>query len=250
MILIGALLALLLLMAIFRDFSFKIINRPVLYVLRPFFGIKSGFNNWWEGFKLNLAEKKSLQRENSDFREKIIQLEAKISLMEIQEKENETLKAAFSAEERKKFILAGIVSRPPQTPYDMFITDAGSENGVREGMQVSGFGNILLGYVTDVFPKMSKIKLISSFGEETNVLLESSGIPAIAIGKGGENFEIMLPRAIKAEIGEKIIALGKQPMFIGIVEKIEHQSADPLQKIIFRLPANIQYLRQVFILEN
>ncbi len=103
--------------------------------------------------------------------------------------------------------------------------------------------------MADVFPDMSKIKLISSFGEETNVLLESSGIPAIAVGRGGENFEIMLPRAVKVDIGERVITLGNQPMLIGIVEKIEHQTTDPLQKIIFRLPVNIQYLNRVFLLK-
>ncbi len=249
-ILIGALIVLFLVVLIFRDFSFKIVSRPALYIIRPIFLMKAGFNGWWKEFKAVFLEKKNLQNENNDFREKIMQLETKISLIQIQEKENEILKSAFSAEERKNFLLAYIISRPPQTPYDMFIIDSGSENGVKEGMRVSGFGNVLLGYVADVFPKMSKVKLISSFGEETNVLLEFSGISAIAVGQGGENFEIMLPRLVKVDIGEKIMALGRQLMLVGIVEKIEHQSADPFQKILFRLPVNIQYLNQVFLLKK
>jgi cell shape-determining protein MreC len=249
-ILIAALIVLFLVILIFRDFSFKIVSRPALFIMRPIFSMKAGLNGWWKGLKTVFHEKKQIQEENAGLREKIMQLESEISLIQIQGKENELLKNAFSAWERENFMLSYIVSRPPQTPYDMFIIDAGSENGVKEGMQVSGFGRVLLGYVADVFPKMSKVKLISSLGEETNVLLEFSGISAIAAGRGGENFEIMLPRAVKVEIGEKILALGRQLMLVGIVEKIEHQSADPFQKILFRLPVNIQYLNQVFLLKK
>ncbi|PIU99814.1 MAG: hypothetical protein COS58_00150 [Candidatus Tagabacteria bacterium CG03_land_8_20_14_0_80_41_22] len=250
LILSGALTALILIVIVFGDFSFGIIDKPIMYIIRPFFGIKNVFGPWWQNLRIEFYEKKSLQEENEILREKIIEMETKIIRSEILEKENVILKNAFSAGEKQNFLLASIIFRPSITPYDIFIIDSGSDNGVKEGMQVSAFGNVLLGYVADLFSDTSKIKLISSFGEETNVILESSGIPTIAIGRGGENFEIMLPRAIKADVGERIITLGKQPMLIGIVEKIEHQEADPFQKLIFRLPVNIQYLSHVFLLSR
>ncbi len=249
-ILSGALVALILIVVIFGDFSFGIINKPIMYIVRPFFGTKNVFGHWWQNLKTEFNEKKSLQEENEMLREKIMQMETKITRSEILEKENVILKNTFSAEEKQNFLLASIIFRPPMTPYDILIIDSGSDSGIKEGMQVSAFGNVLLGYVADLFSDTSKIKLISSFGEETNVILESSGIPAIAIGRGGENFEIMLPRAVKVDVGERIITLGKRPMLIGIVEKIEHQEADPFQKLIFRLPINIQYLSHVFLLKK
>ncbi len=221
-----------------------------MYIVRPLFGTKNVFVSWWQNLKTEFSNKKSLQEENKNLREQIMQMEAKISRSEILEKENTMLKNTFSVEEKQNFLLASVISRPPMTPYDLLIIDSGSDNGIREGMQVSAFGNVLLGYVADLFSDTSKIKLISSFGEETNVTLESSGVPAIAIGRGGENFEIMLPRTVKADIGERIITLGKKPMLVGIVEKIEHQEADPFQKLIFRLPVNIQYLSHVFLLKK
>lgn len=246
----GAILVLILITIVFKDFSFRIINRPALYIIRPFWEIRGQWGDWWGGLKAGFKEKKSLQNENVSLREKIMQLETDLALKKILEKENAALKADFSQEERQNFMLASIILRPPQTPYDIFIIDSGSEESVREGMQVSAFGHVLLGYVTDVFDNISKIKLISSFGEETNVFFETSQTPAIAIGLGGENFKIALSRAVKVEIGERVITFGRYPMLIGIVEKIEHQTTDPFQEIFFRLPVNIQYLNQVFLLKK
>jgi cell shape-determining protein MreC len=249
-ILSGALVALILIILIFPAFSFRFIGRSALYVLSPFLKTKTELDKWWGGVKADFAEKKALQEDNDALREKIMELEVKISLDEAVSKENEMLRTAFSAGERNKFLLAFVISRPPFTPYDTIIIDSGSANGVKEGMQVSAFGNVLIGYVTDVFDNMSKIKLSSSFGEETNVFLESLWVPAIAVGKGGENFEITLPRAINVNIGERILTLGRQPMLVGIVERIERQETDPFQKILFRLPINLQYLNQVFLLKK
>lgn len=247
-VLSGALVALILIVLIFPTFSFRLIGRPAFYILSPFLKMKAGVIEWRDNIKINFAEKKALQEDNDALREKIMQLETRIALSEAADKENEALK--ISAEEKNKFLLAYVIFQPPLTPYDMLIIDSGSENGVKEGMQVSAFGNVLLGYVADVFDDTSKIKLISSFNEETNILLESSGVPAIAIGRGGENFEITLPRPVNVEIGERIITLGKQPLLVGTVEKIEQQTADPFQKILFRLPVNLQYLNQVFLLKK
>lgn len=249
LILGAALTALILGTLIFPNFLFRIIGRPVFYAIEPIFKTRKVFLDQWENLRLAFSEKNGLYTENSVLREKIMELETKINVLEILGKENETLKAAFSAEERKKFILAGVILKPSQIPFDTLIIDSGAVSGIKEGMQVSAFGSVLLGYISDVLQNTSKVKLISSFGEETNVILESSGIPAIAVGRGGENLEIILPRSVSIIGGGRIITMGKQPMLVGHAEKIEHQATDPLQKIVFRLPVNIQYLNHVFILK-
>ncbi len=248
--LVGALIALILVIIVFPDFSFRIVGRPLFVLVKPLLEVKTSLLKKWEDISISTAEKQKIFDENKALREKTAELEVKIALLGPMEKENAMLKEVLSAEEKREFILASIISRPPQIIYDMLIIDAGSSNGVKEGMAVTAFGNVLLGYVTDVFDDASKVKLISSFGEETNAIMESSGISVIAVGKSGENFEIMLPRAISVNAGERIITMGKRPMLVGIVERIEHQTTDPLQKIIFRLPINTQYLNSVFLLKK
>lgn len=156
--------------------------------------------------------------------------------------------------------LVPIISRPPQSPYDILIIGAGSKNGIATGMMVMAQDNVLLGHVAEVFPLTSKIKLISFSGEETNVMIESqttydvgsttdivSHISAIAIGRGGENLEIKLPSAIEIKSGDKVMTMGTFPLAVGVVEKVEIDLSDPFQKILFRLPINIQELKYVMI---
>ncbi len=255
-ILIGVLIALILAVVVFRDFSFRILSQPFFYAAHPLFKFKKNFGEWKNKIENGFAEKNLLSEENKILREKMMDLETKISLLKNLEKENDTLKSVFSSEglnrlrEDNKFILASIIYRPPFTPFDFIIIDSGSENGIEEGMIVSAFGNVLLGYTEDIFTDSSKIKMISSFGEETNVILEFSQTPAIAFGRGAENLEITLPKAVAAEIGERVMTLGKYPLLVGFIERIERQTTDPYQKIILRLPVNIQYLGQVFIFKK
>jgi len=155
--------------------------------------------------------------------------------------------------EDKTYILASIISRPPQSPYDILIIDAGYDNEIRAGMLVTAYGNVLLGYIAEVFPSTSKVKLISFSGEETNVLIESAGtgtstvISAIAVGRGGENLEIKLPSSIAINFGDQVKTMGTFSFIVGTIEKVEISLSDPFQKLLFRLPVNIQELKYVMI---
>ncbi len=244
--------ALLLIVLVSERFSFGFLNKSIFYLLRPVFDARGRIINLWQDCLVSLKDKKDLQDENFSLRGKISELETKNMILSgnFLKSEDGSDQNILVGSDSQKFLTASVIFRPPQTPYDMLIIDSGSNQGIKEGMQAIVFGNILLGYVAEVFPDTSKIKLISSFHEETNVVLESSNIPAIAVGLGGENFEIILPRPISVNLGERIIKLGNQPLLVGIVEKIENQNADPFQKIIFRLPLNIQYLKSVSLLKT
>jgi rod shape-determining protein MreC len=208
-----------------NSFSF-FISKTALIIAHPFLKLSN-----------SLTEKGGLEEENFVLKQKINELEAKLILYENSEKEIAN----------QDYLTAYILSRPPQSPYDILIIEAGFENGVQKNMEVTAYGSILLGYVSDVFPKISKVKLISFPKEETNAVFSSLNIPIIALGKGGDNLEINFPQSIEVNIGEKITTIGSNPALVGIVEKIEKSPAEPFQKILFRLPLNIQELKYVTI---
>jgi len=166
---------------------------------------------------------------------------------EILKKENEELKTALSRPDKNDFIFAYVESRPPQSPYDILFVDMGSENGVKNGMQVIAYNDILIGYIAETSNNSSKIKLTSFPGEETNAVLFSSNNQVIAVGKGGGNFEIKIPKSIEVNTGEKVVTIGANPMLLGMIEKIEINPSDPFQKLYFRFPFNLQELKYVAI---
>lgn len=228
------LLALFLIFIVFNDFARQIVIKPIMAVSRPFLNLK--LNNSSD--------------EVSNLKEKNAELESRILSYQALQKENEELKSLLShAPENKKYILASIISRPPQSPYDILIIDAGSDNGISNGMIATAYGNILIGYVQEVFSKTSKVKMVSFPKEETNIMIQSSEneISAIAVGKGGGNLEIKLPNSIEIKSGDRITTMGTYPLVLGAVERIEVSISEPFQKILFRLPANIQQLKYLMI---
>lgn len=247
-------LGIFLIFPIFSHSARKIITQPFLLISRPFFKISESLNQWWEKNIAFFKNKTALEEENLKLKEKISELELKVLLFSSLEKENEELKSLFSqfpSQKEKKYILAAIISRPPQSPYDILIVDAGTNNGVEKGMMAVAFDNVLLGYLIDVFPKTSKIKLISFPGEETNVMIESalkeSKISAISIGRGGGNLEIKIPSSIEIHSGDRVMTMGTYSLMLGVVEKTEINLSDPFQKIFFRFPVNLQELKYLMI---
>jgi cell shape-determining protein MreC len=204
---------------------------------RPFLAFGNSIKNWIENNSYLLKEKEVLLKENLNLKEKVKEMEIK-SL---------TYEAPGKDPEKKDFLYSHILSRPPQSPYDVLIIDAGSEDGIKNGMQVVAYGDILIGYVAEVFQKSGKIKLISFPNEETNAFLFSLNTPVIVAGRGDGNFGIKIPKSIEVNVGEKVVTLGENPFLLGIIDRIEIQSSDPFQNLYFRFPFNLQELKSVAV---
>ena len=263
----GVVIALFLVLTIFSSSFGRIISVPLVAIGRPFFEMNNSFGEWLRESAVIIKSKAGLEKENTELNEKISEMRAKNLSYEIIKKENKELKSLLSRVEKDEFVVSAILSRPPQSPYDTLVVDAGSDNGIEEGMQVTAYGNILLGYVTEVFSKTSKIKLISFANEETNVLIIGSKglglsddgaeaesevvgvrqVSAIATGKGGGNLEVVLPRGVEVNSGDRVATLGINSLLVGVVEETQVDLADPFQKIFLRLPLNLQKLNYILI---
>ena len=200
-----------------------------------------------DGLFFLFKNKQSLDEELNFLKEKNIELENETILLESARKENEDLKILLSRPDKKNYILGSIISRPPQSPYDMIVVDAGSDNGVKQGMKAVAYGSVLIGYVAEVSPSVSKIKLVSYPGEETNLFMENAKVSAIGLGLGGGNIEVKIPSSVKVISGDKINTEGTLHYLLGTADKIEADTLNPFQKIIFRMPVNLNELQKVGI---
>ncbi len=193
-------------------------------------------------------EKSGLERENGFLKEKLAELKTREDLCEVIFEENQNFKNALSRNDSRQLILASVISRPGFGSYNSLIVDAGTKDGVKEGTVATAYGNILMGYVSEVGYGTSRIKLISFPEQETNVYIHE-GIAAIAVGLGSENAEITLPYDVDIKIGSGITTLDTYPLLLGFVEKIFKEPTNPFQKIIFRTPVNIQEIRYLYLIK-
>ena len=225
----------------------QVTSRSITAAFTPLLKISHLTSEKWNNFTFIFKDKNRLGEEIERLTSQKTALEKEILTFDYLRSENEELKSLLSRDDNKKFILASIVSRPPQSPYDVIIIDAGTVDGTELGMKVIAYSNIIIGHITEVFSKSSKVILISSPGEETNVFIENAKAAAVSVGLGGGNMEIKIPSSIQVSSGDAIMTMGTFPLLAGTVEKIEMNLSDPFQKILFRLPVNFQQIKHIMI---
>lgn len=160
--------------------------------------------------------------------------------------ENKELRALLSASSSPR-IGAGVVARPPFTPYDTVIIDRGSEDGVVLHAPVYYGSNIALGYVRSVFPHTALITLFSSSGVETTVYLFGAHIFTTAYGEGGGVIRISVPQGVPLEEGRLVVLPSLDTGVLGTIRSIQSISTEPEQHAYVTLDEPLQSIRLVSV---
>ena len=162
--------------------------------------------------------------------------------------ENEYLKDLLGRKDTKqKTVLASVLVKPPQTPYDSLIIDIGDDYGVKVGDKVMANANVYVGEVGEVLPHSAKITLYSTPGKKLSVVLGKNSVTAEAVGMGGGNFNIFLPKEIEIKEGDVIVIPSITANVFGIVERVNFKDKDSFQTILFKSPVNVSELNFVEI---
>jgi cell shape-determining protein MreC len=190
--------------------------------------------------------KRALIEENRTLKEELTRLTSLETANVLLEEENLMLKEKLGRPATsKKKVLSSILIRPNRSPYDTLIIDAGTSLGVESGQGVVAGENVALGEVVEVYKNEAKVVMYSSPGIETDILIGGDNISHTAIGLGGGNYEVTLPREVVIESGEiiKIPSLGN--IILGVVGEIDSDPADAFQRILFKTPINVQQVKWV-----
>lgn len=206
-------------------------------------------NKTSEVFNIVFSTRAGLVAENTDLRERLDTLSAEVLDREMLLQENRALREVLGRREEERTVLGSVLSRPNRSPYDTLLIDIGADRGLRAGDYVLGLGSVVIGRVAAVYEESSLVKLLSAPGEEQEVLVGTS-TPAKAIGVGGGNFRIILPKGVPVSVGDPIVFPGISPRIFGKVEEIESGSSDTFERIFFQSPINLFELRWVEILSR
>ncbi len=232
---------------IFKAFSYvgHTVFRPLLVGGRNSFGALGGLGSMF-------SSKSTLSQENESLKLKLSEQEARLANYDSVVSENTTLKETLGRKVEQPLILAAILSKPNQSPYDTLVIDIGSDLGVKAGSIVFAKGSIPIGRVAEVYYNSSKIILFSNTGEKTKVVMsgsptqeENKDLFIDIIGRGGNNFEMILPRDFVVEKGEQVVLPGINPHLVAVVETIISDPRDAFKKALLVAPVNIQELKFV-----
>jgi cell shape-determining protein MreC len=191
--------------------------------------------------------RQALVRENAILRERLSVLEKEKTALSLEQIQIDTLLDLVGRKQESRLVAAAVLSHPPQTPYDVLIIDAGSTQSVIEGSKVISLEGSVLGVVSKSFPEKARVKLYSTNGEQTNVVLERDGLSVILNGSGGGNFKLVLPRDVKVEKGDRILSPEIRPRLVAVIEEVNVKPTDSFKEILAKSPVNIFNLRFVFV---
>lgn len=188
-----------------------------------------------------------LVEENAALREQVAALETKVLSLSRELVHESVLLETLGRGRGIEAVAAAVLSRPPQTPYDIVIIDAGSREGVVNGAEVFLPEGPLLGVVSEVFLKRSRVELYSAPDLETGAVLERGNVPVTIIGRGGGNFKIVLPRDVEVERGDRIVSAGIASRLLAVVEDVTMRPTDSFKEVLAVGPANIFTFRFVLV---
>lgn len=239
-------------LGIFNSLSF--VSHKIFYsVLVPGNAIVDKFQSISSYF----TSKNSLYLENENLRLRISENRALMLNYDSLLAENVNLKEILGRKDEKiSIILATILKKPNQSPYDTVVVDVGENKKVEKGDTVFALSynlagdavkSVPIGKVSDVYSNSSKVILFSTGGEKTQVIVGEQSVFMEVVGRGGGNFEMILPRDFILQKGDQAVLPGITPRIIGIVETIISDPRDSFKKALLVSPVNIQELKFLVI---
>jgi cell shape-determining protein MreC len=126
-----------------------------------------------------------------------------------------------------KSVIAGVITRPPVSPYDTLVIAAGSAEGISVGMEAFGGGSIPLGTVSSVLEHFSRITLFSAPGTSVLGWVSSKRTPVILKGEGGGALSASVPRSAGIISGDSVSVSGPGSIPIGTVVQVDIDPSAP-----------------------
>lgn len=242
--------AVLFLILFFRLIAPGFLSRTAQSFARPLWKMNLYFENAVSNFFSFFYFKSSLLVENKKLRESLGKAESVLLAEKAFEQEFLTYNEFRSQRGKRGEFVVGIILKPPSAPYDVFILDAGSNADIRVGDKVFAYESILLGEIIEVSPKTSKALLYSNAEHLLAVLFAKNGMPAELRGRGGGNFEMILPRDADVSEGDIVVLPSRGNVPVAVAGKIQFLEHDSVKKVLFGLPFNFFSLRFVSVERN
>ncbi len=215
-------------------------------IAKPFVAVGNGIGNKFGGIVTAFSSKSALQKENDELKAKLSEQEALVNNYNSTLAEKERLEEILGRkDERREMILGAILSKPGQSLYDTLIIDIGENKGISEGDLVFALGNVPIGRIAQIYPSSAKVVLFSTAQEKTEVVISGENAFVEMIGRGGGNFEIVLPRDFQIEGGKEVVLPGLQSHVLAVVETIISDPRDSFSKALLVSPVNLYELRYV-----
>lgn len=224
-------------------------------VQRALSGLFDGLGNAFDFVR----DARALREENDRLRQENDALVTENVRLKELEAENVTLRNLLSfTQEHPTYATqaAAIIGRDP-SPYRQFVTiNAGAREGLRVGMPVVTAGAALVGRVSEVGPRSSKVQLLIDSTSAVNVRVQSSRATGLAEGQSdGGLLLTQVPLDTALNVGDIVLTSGlggnlPRNLIVGQVTSVTKRDIDLFQSAALRPATEFNRLELVLVITN
>lgn len=161
--------------------------------------------------------------------------------------ENRLLKEELGRPLAEGGIVGRVITLPDKSFYDTMTIDAGEAEGIMVGQTAYAFGGVALGTVSAVDARQSTILLFSAPGRESTGTVSEGSTTVTLIGRGAGEYEVRMPRDMYFEEGGVISEQSIYAVPLATIEKIVSDPRDPFQRLLAKIPLNLQMITWVIV---
>jgi cell shape-determining protein MreC len=172
---------------------------------------------------------KIVMQEQIDQLEQDLALSGKLDLTKQRlSDENNRLRSLLGATSSPR-ILAAVVGRPNELPYDLIQIDQGSQAGIESGSPVYIGVDTVIGLVSAVQRNTAFVTLFTTPDFFATVYLSGPNVTALLEGLGGGVARVRVPQGIPIRVGDLVHVPSVQPGVYGTIAWVESEPTQPEQ---------------------
>lgn len=225
-------------------FGRTMLGGVVTFVTHPIFVVGHYIETSSATIPVYLRERTTLLNQIQTLQQEIESQRGIATTVSVITEENKELRSLLGATSSPS-VLAGIIARPPYSPYDIVLIDKGARDGVLSGAPVYYGSNMVLGYVRVVYEQYSLVTLFSSPNVESTVYVFGPNIFATAYGEGGGTIRMSIPQGIVVKEGDTVILPSLAGGVLGTVSVVQSIPTEPEQNAYITLEIPLQSIRLV-----
>jgi len=199
-----------------------------LYAFAPAFRVADGIAAKSHAFFNSFSDTAALAARNEQLAsENAALMSENQALLEKEAGQSALFGTSSSQKTAASGILAGVVVRPPESPYDILILSAGRSAGITLGMEAFGAGGVPVGIVSSVTADFSRVTLFSAPGAVTHGWVGSGTMPLTILGAGAGAMNASLSRSASVAVNDVVFVPGPGMLPIGSVMRIDSDPSSP-----------------------
>ena len=212
----------------------------------PFDSVRVWVTQSGSSLPMYLRDRSVLVDELEKLRIKDAMSQASENTISILEAENADFRKLLDAVPQER-LLARVIARPNQLPYDVLLVDQGFADGVVLNAPIFLGKNQVIGYVSKVHAKTSLVTLVTTPGFSATAFIIGPNIYTYTEGMGGGITRVTVPQGIALAKDDLVILPALDSGVYGKIEEISTSPTQPEQYGYLSIGVSLQSLKYVTI---